>query len=70
MLESWLRLSGAGGTVKTDRSEKRNVLWKQDDFVHGVPKIQAISSTAHENGRQCNFHVDMIKMFMTKINNQ
>ena len=67
-----LRQYQVGGvTVKTDRSEKkRNVLWKQDDFVHGVPKFQAISSTSHENGRQCHFHVDMIKMFMTKINNQ
>ena len=50
--------------------KKRNVLWKQDDFFHGVPKFQAISSTSHENCCQCHFHVDMIKMFMTKINNQ
>ena len=50
--------------------KKRNVLWKQDDYFHGVPKFRAISSTSHENGHQCHFHVDMIKMFMTKINNQ
>ena len=58
------------GAVKTDRSEKTKRSVKAGRFFHGVPKFQAISSTSHENGRQCNFHVDMIKMFMTQIHNQ
>ena len=50
---------------KTKRSVKAGRF-----FFHGDPKFQAISSTSHENGRQCNFHADMIKVFITKINNQ
>ena len=58
------------GLLKWIVSKKWNVLWKQDDFFMAYPRFQAISCTSHENGRQCHFHVDMIKMFMTKIYNQ